>query len=112
MMSPTDAMNTAYQALAQRAWDTNRTRAAELAALVTAWGRTGVLAAEQRERGRSIAHSLRGSAGTFGHDDAADAADELERILASESGDLPLDVVESLVARIEAALTDAPDLAF
>ena len=112
MMGSADAMNTAYRTLAHRAWDTNRARAAELAALVAEWGRSGVVAAEQREHGRSIAHSLRGSAGTFGHDGAADAADELERILASESGDLPLDVVESLVARIEAALTDAPDLAF
>ncbi len=111
MMSPTDAMNTAYQALAQRAWDTNRTRAGELAALVTAWGRTGVLAAEQRERGRSIAHSLRGSAGTFGHDDAADAADELERILASTAADPSRDTVEKLVVRIEAALSQAPELA-
>ncbi len=111
MTSSADAMNTAYRTLAHRAWDTNRARAAELAALVSAWCRAGVLAAEQRERGRSIAHSLRGSAGTFGHDDAADAADELERILASESGNPSLDVVEDLVARIEAALTQAPDLA-
>ena len=111
MMDPAEAMNTAYRSLAQRAWDTNRARATELAALVIEWSSTGVLASEQRERGRSVAHSLRGSAGTFGHDVAADAADELEQILASTSGDPSLNVVENLVARIEEALSQAPALA-
>lgn len=110
-MSSADAMNAVYQALAQRAWDTNRTRAAELAAMVTEWGRAGVLAPEQREHGRSVAHSLRGSAGTFGHDGAAGAADELERMLASTSDDPALSVIENLVARIEEALSQAPGLA-
>lgn len=110
-MSTAEAMNTAYRTLAQRAWDTNRARATELVALVAEWGRTGILASEQRERGRSVAHSLRGSAGTFGHDDAADAADELEQLLAAAAGDPSLGAVQNLVARIEEALSQAPALA-
>lgn len=112
MMSSPDAMNAAFQKLALRAWDTNRARASELSALVVEWGRAGVLLAEHRERGRSVAHTLRGSAGTFGHQDAADAADELEQILAGTAGEASLDVVEPLVARIETALTRSPELAF
>ena len=109
MTSSADAMNTAYRTLAHRAWDTNRARAAELAALVSAWGRAGVLAAEQRERGRSIAHSLRGSAGTFGHEAAADAAEELEELLIGDAQP-QLDLVADLVAQIDFALTEPPDL--
>ena len=74
-MSSPDAMAGAYQALAQRAWDTNRARVRELTAVLDAWRNSGALTAEGREQGRSLAHSLRGSAGTFGHDQAAAAAD-------------------------------------
>ena len=102
-------MGAVYRTLANRAWETNRGRAAELAALVAEWRRTGALAAEQRERGRAVAHSLRGSAGTFGHDVAADAADDLERLLVA--GKTSVDVVSELVARIEADLSCAPELA-
>ncbi|MFT4294928.1 MAG: Hpt domain-containing protein [Micropruina sp.] len=113
MTGSDEVMNNAYQALAQRAWDSNRVRAGELAALVTDWRRTGVMDADQRERGRSVAHSLRGSAGTFGHDGAAVAAEELEHLLASGSGTVPpLDVVENLVERIDRELALAPQLEF
>lgn len=109
-MSSADPVDAAYQALARRAWDTNRGRAGELAAIVTEWRRAGVLTAEQRESGRSVAHGMRGSAGTFGHDRAARAAEELEELLSSAVDEALLDVVERLLARIEAALTEAPKL--
>ncbi|HMR21031.1 MAG TPA: Hpt domain-containing protein [Micropruina sp.] len=103
-----NGMDAVYRTLANRAWETNRGRAAELAELVAEWDRTGALAAERREHGRALAHSLRGSAGTFGHDAAADAADELERLLVA--GEVSVEVVGELVARIEADLSRAPEL--
>lgn len=101
-------MDAVYRTLANRAWETNRGRAAELAELVAEWHRAGALAGERREHGRALAHSLRGSAGTFGHDAAADAADELERLLVA--GEVSVEVVGELVARIEADLSRAPEL--
>lgn len=108
-MSSPDAMAGAYQALAQRAWDTNRARLKELTAVLDAWRGAGVLGAEERDRGRSVAHSLRGSAGTFGHHQAAEAADELQKLLLA--GATPrLDDVTALVERIDRGLAEPPDL--
>ena len=109
-MSPSDAIVDAYQRLAQRAWDTNRARAGELIALLDGWRRGGAFSAEEWERGRWVAHSLRGSAGTFGHNEAADAAAHLEELLV---GTTPprLDVVADLIAHIDRALGKPPKLA-
>lgn len=111
-MSSAESMSAAYRALAHKAWDANRTRAAELTALVTEWRRTGGVTAEQRQQGRSVAHNLRGSAGTFGHDLASSAAERLEQILASVPEEAPLDVVEDLVERIHGALAREPEAEF
>lgn len=102
-------MGAAHAALAQRAWDTNRSRASELNALLAQWRSLGGLTAEHLVRIRSVAHNLRGSAGTFGHDRAADAAGELEELLLIEPAP-PLDVVTGLVERVDLALAEAPDL--
>ncbi len=110
-MSSVDAMGAAYAALAQRAWDSNRSRASELNALLAQWRSLGGLTAEHLERVRSVAHSLRGSAGTFGHDRAADAAEELEELLLTEPAPR-LDVVAGLVERVDLALAEAPELEF
>ena len=104
-------MGAAYAALARRAWDTNRARASELNALLTQWRSLGELTAEQLERVRSVAHSLRGSAGTFGHDRAAEAAEELEELLLTEPAP-SLDVVAGLVERVDLGLAEEPDLDF
>lgn len=109
-MSPSDAILGAYHRLAQRAWDTNRARAGELIALLDRWRRGGALSAEERERGRLVAHSLRGSAGTFGHNEAADAAKRLEEMLVG-TAQPRLDVVAELIARIDRALGKPPKLA-
>lgn len=109
-MSPADAVTGAYQRLAQRAWETNRARAGELTALLNQWRRGGALSAEQLERGRSVAHSLRGSAGTFGHDEAADAAEHLEQLLVGNPQPR-LDAAADLIARIDRALGKPPQLA-
>ena len=108
-MSSPEELASAYRALAHRAWATNRARAAELTALVAQWRDAGEIAAEPRERGRAVAHSLRGSAGTFGHDRAASAAEKLDRILASSDETPELDVVADLVGQIDRALAQAPD---
>lgn len=108
-MSAPDAIAGAYHALAQRAWDTNRARLRELTTVLDEWRSVGVLGAERRDRGRSLAHSLRGSAGTFGHDQAAEAADELQTLLLGEA--VPqLDDVAVLVERIDHGLAEPPDL--
>ncbi|MFT4216331.1 MAG: Hpt domain-containing protein [Micropruina sp.] len=108
-MTAPDPMATAYEALAQRAWDSNRERAAELSTLVADWRATGVLTEERRERARWLGHSVRGSAGTFGHQRAADAADQLQSLLHAE--DRPsLNVVAGLVEQIEQALAEPPRL--
>ena len=106
-MSSSDLLGSAFQALAHRAWDTNRARAAELAGLLADWQQAGELSAEHHERARVVAHSLRGSAGTFGHAPASDAAAELQELL-SATATPQIDVVSGLVERIEAALEQAP----
>jgi len=102
-------LENAFQALAMRAWTSNRARAATLADLVAQCPQAGLLTGEQREQARAIAHSLRGSAGTFGHDAAASAAGELQDLLAG-GGPASVDVVAALVSRIEAHLTEPPQL--
>jgi len=107
-MSASDLLD-AYQALARRAWDTNRARSVELSAVLAEWQQSGTLADDQRERARVVAHSLRGSAGTFGHAEAAESAGELQELLSAE-GAPSIDVVASLVGRIETALEQDPVL--
>ncbi len=108
MTSP-EVMADAYRALAQRAWIANRARAEQLIAWLGNWRSAGMLAADGREHGRAVVHSLRGSAGTFGHEAAADAAEELEELLLGDAQPR-LDVVADLVAQIDLALTEPPDL--
>jgi len=104
-----EVMADAYRALAQRAWTSNRARAEQLIAWLGDWRSAGMLAAEGREHGRAVVHSLRGSAGTFGHEAAADAAEELEELLIGDAQP-QLDLVADLVAQIDFALTEPPDL--
>ena len=106
-MNPGEAVTSAYAALAQRAWMSNRARAAELTRLVDSWQTAGGLPHEGREQVREIAHSLRGSAGTFGHDRAAEAAQALELLLVTEHAP-QLAVVADLVAQIHVGLADPP----
>lgn len=73
------------------------------------WREMGSLSTELSARLRVAAHGVRGSAGTFGHEAAADAAAELEELLVSDAQPR-LDVVADLVAQVEAALTEPPDL--
>lgn len=105
-----DAIAEVYQRLAQRAWDANRDRVGELTAVLAEWRRRGELSAGGLNRGRAVAHSLRGSAGTFGHDEAAEAAEDLEELLVGPA-EPRLDVAADLVARINRALEEPPTLA-
>lgn len=108
MTSP-DPLAAAYRTLARRARDTNLARAAELGAIVEAWREAGSLSDAQRRKGRDLAHGLRGSAGTFGHEAASRTADELEDMLAD--GETPhLDQVAALLDRISEELAHAPEL--
>lgn len=111
-MSSVESMGAAHRALAERAWDSNRTRAAELTVLVDDWRRSGRWTPDQRERARSVAHSLRGSAATFGHEHASDVAEQLEELLASAPHEARLDTVVDLVERIDEALAQEPELDF
>lgn len=106
-MAPPDPAD-AFAALTQRAWATNRGRATELVALVAHWRQHGEVSAERRRRVRELAHSLRGSAGTFGHAAAAAAAGQLEDVL-DASGEPPVQQVAVLVAQIEDDLSREPD---
>lgn len=107
-MSAADALESAQRAITVRAWQTNRARAAELAGLAADWRRSGVLTAEGRARARAVAHSIRGSAGTFGYPDASLAAEELEATLDAVAADGSPNLVEALVDRIHAALAREP----
>ena len=106
-MSAGDAVADAYAALARRAWVRNRARADELTHLIEEWRTTAALPDERRERVRELAHSLRGSAGTFGHDHAAQAAEALEELLVS-GGPPRLDTVADMVAMIHLGLVEPP----
>ena len=106
----TDALAAAYRALARSAWDANLARATELAALLAAWHDAGRLTDEQRQRAKAVAHGLRGSAGTFGHERASAAAGELEGMLASAPAAGPPDAALSLMRQIHDALAQKPEL--
>ncbi len=63
------------------AWRTNHARADELGNIAAAVREQGTLTPDQRERATSLAHHLRGSAGTFGHAAVAVSAERIERLL-------------------------------
>ena len=63
-------------------------------------------------RAPSSSPGLRGSAGTFGHDRAADLATELEELLVATAEEPELAVVQGLVEQIDAALAAAPEVEF
>ncbi|HET9126854.1 MAG TPA: Hpt domain-containing protein [Propionibacteriaceae bacterium] len=104
-----EAMAGAYAAIAQRAWTTNRTRAAELDQLVQGWRSTGALSSPERGRLRELAHTLHGSAGTFGHGEVAAAAAALEGLLTGDPHP-ELEAVSQVVARISHGLADPPSI--
>lgn len=107
-MSSADALESVLQAQAMKAWRSNQARAEELTVLMAEWRSTGVFTAEQCARGRALAHSLRGSAGTFGHPEVSLAAERLEEALASVKNLQVPEGVEALIDRIRAALTYEP----
>ena len=109
-MSSAESMTTAFEAIAQKAWATNRARVAELTTLIAEWRRVGELTAEQREHAGTLAHSLRGSAGTFGHDEASSAAGELETLLSRSGQDGQPERFAVIIERIDAALACGPVL--
>lgn len=109
-MSSAEAMTSAYEAIARKAWDKNRARAAELSRLIAEWTPADPPTSEGQERARAVAHSLRGSAGTFGHDDASRAAEELETLLGRPAQTGDFDAFAPLMARIHAALASEPVL--
>lgn len=111
-MSSAESMTTTYAALAWKAWDTNRARAAELKSLITEWDRTGACTTEQRQHAGAIAHSLRGSAGTFGHVEASRAAEELVTLLAPPRQDDEPGQLVVLMARIDEGLASEPVLEY
>lgn len=107
-MTASDAFELAFRALTLKAWTANQARAAELSRLATEWSRTGSCPADQREHGRELAHSLRGSAGTFGHPEACIAAERLEESLESITDERVPEGAQALIDQIHAALTREP----
>jgi len=107
-VNPGDAVTDAYAALTERAWVSNRSRADELSSLVGQWRATGAIPADGRQHARDIAHSLRGSAGTFGHHRAAEAAESLEQLLV-DGHPVHLDAVADLIATIGLGLSEPPE---
>lgn len=89
--APVDQANDPIRQITLRAWARNRQRADTLAEISAEVGRTGTLPTEQRDRARSVAHALTGSAGTFGHPEVSATARRIEHLLdadhvLSESG--------------------------
>lgn len=107
-VSTADALEPAFHAQALKAWRSNQLRSEELTRLTVEWRKTGVCTAEQCARGRALAHSLRGSAGTFGHPEVSIAAERLEETLASVKDLQVPENVDALVDRIRVALTHEP----
>ena len=94
------------------AWRSNQARAEELVTIAAAVGEHGTLTSDQRERATSLAHHLKGSAGTFGHAAVAVSAEEIERLL----HDMPstpgrhLHRLGQLIHDVHEALERDPDL--
>jgi HPt (histidine-containing phosphotransfer) domain-containing protein len=81
-----------------RARQTNRARAAVIAAALDAWQR-GSLGEEERTAAQRAAHQLAGSAGTFGYPGASAPARDLERMFATPPvGDGPSSAGSALTA--------------
>lgn len=92
------------------AWRTNTARADELVDIVAAVRRRGKLTPEQRERVASLAHHLRGSAGTFGHADVVVSAERIELLLRgmSTTPGRDLDRLGTLIGDVREALERDP----
>lgn len=107
-MSTADALEAVLHAQALKAWRSNQARAKELSQLMADSRITGVFTAEQCARGRALAHSLHGSAGTFGHPEVSLAAERLQEALASVKDLRVPEGVEALIDQIQVALTREP----
>lgn len=107
-MSTADALESVLHAQALKAWRSNQARAEELSRIMAESRSTGVFTADQCARGRALTHSLRGSAGTFGHPEVSLAAERLEEALASVKDLQVPEGVDALIDRIRAALIREP----
>lgn len=65
-----------------RAWERNRGRAGELAAVVERSRAAGAMAKADRTRARALTHQLIGSTGTFGHDSVGQVLGRVQQLLA------------------------------
>ncbi len=108
-MTADDLFEATYRALARKAWHTNSGRVAELQSLAEELRRTGTWTPERQERGRELAHSIRGSAGTFGQEAVSFAAGELESRLGTSVPAASAGDVAVLVARVADAIGPAPE---
>jgi chemotaxis protein histidine kinase CheA len=101
------SMDDAMAAFRARARATNLQRVEAIADALVAL-RDGVLDAEARVRARGAAHSLAGSAGTFGFDRASDLARSVEAVL-DEQHAADLSVAQrglDYVAQLRTALSE------
>jgi HPt (histidine-containing phosphotransfer) domain-containing protein len=88
-------------AIAARALDRNRERAARLRTLVV-----DDLDAGARQEAVTLAHQIAGSAGTFGHDAASDDARTAMELLADGAAAAE---VAPFVESVQSLLADLPD---
>lgn len=96
-----------FEDIVTNAWHANQERANQLLLISQCWLAAGHLAAEERHAASDLAHSLKGSAGIFGHPDAARAALELERMFADDHLDCPAEL-DTLVHELRRCLQEDP----
>lgn len=64
-----------------RAWQRNRTRAGDLAAVIARSRRAGTMTSADRTHARALTHQLIGSTGTFGHDTVSQILGRVRQLL-------------------------------
>lgn len=110
MTDPADGFGESFRALRLNAWDRNVERARALRRFSDTWRATGMVGGEDLRGAIAVAHSLRGSAGTFGDDEASQAALAIEQLLHRAAVDAGCPVsLDDRVSDLEASLRHRPE---
>lgn len=105
--TPQERAREAFAVIGRQARDTNLLRVDELEELAS-HATNEPLSEADRLTGQQVAHTLLGSAGTFGFTAATEPARRLENLFAEEFGPEEAEAVTALLARIRTALVGGP----
>lgn len=105
--TPQERARDAFAVIGQQARDSNLHRLDEIAELASR-ATTGPLTETDRLAGQRMAHTVLGSAGTFGFVAATEPARRLESLFAEELGPQEVAAVTGLLEQIRAALAAGP----